>query len=192
MELHQRKLFSRQHFKFDNTTLHISTWSMVTGTKEWSVRLDEVGHRYDVRQGGFFSNGCLFSVSVIILSTLVIIHLPIVTTLVVLTIAMAPMLLGRMINHHNYVEIPSKRGPVLIGYTKAEKPRTDEFITGLLQASKKYLVWKYGTVDADLNAERQFENLWWLRNNEMITEEEYNQLKATLKESLAKTGRANA
>jgi hypothetical protein len=186
MELKQRRLFSRQSFAFDNTTLRVSTWSLVTGTTEWSVRLDEIAYRYDVRQMGLFSNGCLFSVAIIILSTMVIISLPVITALVVLVIAMTPLLLGRVINRYNYLGIPSRRGPILIGYSKKEKQQADEFVTGLLQAAKKYMVWKYGTVDADLNTERQFENFWWLRKNEMITEDEYGQLKAKLKESLRK------
>jgi hypothetical protein len=186
MELVQRKLFSKQEFKFDDTNLYLSTWSLVTGLKKWSLKLDEVGHRQDVRQMGIFSNGCLFSVGAIILSTLIIIQLPLVTTLIVLAIAFTPMMVGRFVNHYNYIEIHTKRGPVLVGYNKKEKEKVDAFIAALREASKKYMLWKYGTIDADLPQSKLIENLWWLRNNEIITDEEYLQLKTKLKDTLAK------
>jgi hypothetical protein len=186
MELIQRKLFSRQEFKFDNTTLHLSTWSLITGLKSWSLKLDEIGHRKDVRQMGLFSNGCLFSVAVIILSTLVIIQLPLLTTLIVLAIAFTPMIIGRFTNHYNYIQLHTRRGPVFIGYSKKEKERVDTFLSGLREASKKFMLWKYGTVDVDIPQEKLMENFWWLRNNEIITEEEYLQLKTKLKDTLAK------
>jgi hypothetical protein len=187
MELNQRRLFSRQQFKCDENTLHISTWSLFTGTKDWSVRLDEIGFRYDVRQMGIFSNGCLFAVAIVIISTLVIIELPLLTALIVLIISMTPLILGRTINSYNYMQIPTRRGTVLIGYSKKEKLKADEFIVSLKETIKKYMIWKYGTIDPDLNFQKQVENFWWLRNNEIITEDEYAQLKSKLKEDIQKS-----
>ena len=188
MELIQKKLFSRQEFRFDDTALFVNTKNLITGTKQWSVKLDEIGFRQDVRQMGIFTNGCLFSTFVIILSTLIIIHLAFLTALVVLILAMTPMMLGRLINRFNYIQLHTKRGPLAIGYGRSEKQKADEFIMSLKEASKKYMLWKYATLDEDINPEKQIENFWWLRNNEIITDEEYIQLKSKLKSTFQNKG----
>jgi hypothetical protein len=73
-----------------------------------------------------------------------------------------------------------------IGCGKAQKQKADAFIIGLKEASRKYMLWKYATLDEDIPAEKQIENLWWLRNNEIITDEEYLELKSQLKNTLPK------
>jgi hypothetical protein len=180
MELKQRKFFSSQTLRFDDTTLYISTWSVVTGTKQWSLKLDEISHSHTVRQLGLFANGCLFAIFIVILCTMVIIQMPFVTILVILAIAMTPLFLGRLMHNYNFIQIETRKEPVLIGYSKREKVEADHFVTGLTGAAKKYLRWKYGTPDADLNRDKQIENFWWLRNHAVITDEEFQQLKSKL------------
>jgi hypothetical protein len=102
MELIQKKLFSRQEFRFNENTLSVYTKDLITGTKQWSVKLDEIGFRQDVRHLGIFKNGFIFSIFAITLC-FVIINLSFFTFLVLLSIAMAPFFLGRTVGHYTYL-----------------------------------------------------------------------------------------
>jgi hypothetical protein len=181
MELKQRRLFSEQHFRFDDSTLHLFTSNLVSGKRAWSVRLDEINPSYTVRQIGLFSNGCLSATAVIIVSTLLIVSLPWLTSLIVLVISLTPLFIGRLVHNYNYIQFETKRGPFLIGYSKSQKTEADRFVASLQAACAKYLKWKYGTPDPDLNKEKQIENFWWLRNHGVISDQEYGELKSVLK-----------
>lgn len=181
MELNQRRLFSRHCFSFDRTTLRVKTTNLFTGTSEWSVRLDEIDFQQSIRKMDLFSNGCLMAVALITLSTVAIANFSFATGFIVFVISLTPLILGRLLNQDRYIQINTKKGLLLIGNSKKDKARNSEFLAALKNASKKYLTWKYGTVDADLSFEKQIENYWWLRNNEIITEEEYGKLKDELK-----------
>jgi len=75
---------------------------------------------------------------------------------------------------------------VLEGVVRDFKDRDQgiQFANQLIQASKNYLKKKYGFVDEDLPSEMQFKNYLWLWQNDIITQEEYTELKRRLKDLL--------
>jgi hypothetical protein len=186
MKLEQRSFLSRKVFEFDQRTLTISTWDLVDGAKEWSVQLDEISHRYDARGMVVFSGGCLSLFGISALSTLLIINAGWETLLILLLIALIPIVFGRHLNLYSYFEMGTARGTISIIQTNPSREKVLEFMNGLISASKQFLIWKYGTVDPDFSQEKQVENFRWLRNNGIISDEEYENLKATLKDKIKK------
>lgn len=61
------------------------------------------------------------------------------------------------------------------------KEEVDRFVQELIKRSRKILVDKYGKVDPDLPEEAQFSQFAWLKNRDVITEEEYERLKQEYK-----------
>ena len=181
MKLQQRRIFERDTLTLTEKELIIKTQNLITGKREWSVRLDEVSLQHNTRDIGVFSNGCLFSVVAIVTCTAFISLLSLTTTAIIIAVSVAPIILGRMANYTNYTQINTTRGYIAVSISRRNKKQAEEFLAALKDASKKYLCWKYGTVDPDLPFERQIENYWWLRNNAIISDEEYKQLKEQLK-----------
>jgi len=181
MKLEQHRLFERNTLTLTEKELIITTQNLITGKREWSVRLDEVSLQHNTRDIGVFSNGCLLSVVAIVTCSALMSLLSVTTTVIIIFISVTPIILGRMANYTNYTQINTTRGYIAVSISRRNKEQAEEFLAALKDASKKYLCWKYGTVDPDLSFERQIENYWWLRNNAIISDEEYRQLKEQLK-----------
>ena len=115
------------------------------GTEQWSVGLDEISQDHRIRQIGLFKNGCLFTVAVIALASLIMINLPLLVSAMVFLAAMAPLLIGRLLHNYNYIQVETKRGPFLIGYSRSQRADADAFLSALKEASRSYFRWRYGT-----------------------------------------------
>lgn len=154
---------------------------MFSGSREWSVRLDEIDHRYSIRKSGVMANGCLSVILIVVVSTLLIIRMDLVMIVVAVLVIFILIVVGRFTGHSHYIELQTKRGSIIIPRDAAD---AEEFVKAVIKASRQYLIWKYGTVDRHLNREKQIENFWWLRNNGIITDEEYKGLTDKLNEIL--------
>ncbi len=55
-----------------------------------------------------------------------------------------------------------------------------EFLDQLKKSASDYLKFKYATIDRDLPVEGQIQNLNWLKSRNILTEEEYEQIKLKL------------
>ena len=187
MRFDQKNLFCKRSYEYDRSILTVTTWDLFTGLKKWTLRLDEISHRYEARTFTSPYNGCLIYFLIFSLAAFLILNISWVVSLIVGVVAVTPLILGRFVNYFNYFEIQTKRGPLLIRQNRFNKVQAEAFITGLIQASKQYLIWRYGTIDPDYSREKQIENFRWLRNNDIISDEEYDNLKARLNEVLKKT-----
>lgn len=186
MKLEQRGFLAWKKFEYDQRTLKVFSWDIVSGSKEWSVQLDEISHRYDVRRRGFFSGGCLLAVLIFVLSTLLILNTSWQLSLITMLVILIPSLFGGTINLYRYIELNTKRGSIILKQSSPSNKTVSEFVDGLINASKQYLIWKYGTTDPDFSKDKQIENYRWLRNNGIIADQEYENLKATLFAKLKK------
>lgn len=181
MKLQQRRLFEQETLTLTDKELTITTQNLITGKSEWSVRLDEVSLQHNTRNIGIFSMGCLFAFVAVVVCIAAMSFLSYTAIVILVVIASTPIILGRIANYTNYTQINTKRGYITVSISRKNKKQAEEFLAALREASKRYLCWKYGSVDPDLPFERQVENYWWLRNNAIISDEEYHQLKEQLK-----------
>jgi len=62
------------------------------------------------------------------------------------------------------------------------KKEMEDFIAEILKRSRKVLLDKFGKIDPDLPEETQINNLYWLKNRGLISEDKYEELKQEYKE----------
>ena len=65
---------------------------------------------------------------------------------------------------------------------RPSKKEMEDFIEEIIKRSRKILLEKFGKIDPDLPEETQINNLYWLKNRGIISEEEYEELKLEYKE----------
>ena len=65
-------------------------------------------------------------------------------------------------------------------FTKQNRQGVIDFANQIIEASNKYLLTKYGRIDPALPTDPQIQNIQFLRNREIISEEDYESLKNQL------------
>jgi hypothetical protein len=79
------------------------------------------------------------------------------------------------------IVVNSKSTPILFLKNRPNEVEVLEFIEELQNRIKAFLKWKYGNLDQDLPFDLQIKNYRWLRNQEVISDDEYDQLCQDLK-----------
>jgi len=69
---------------------------------------------------------------------------------------------------------------IILYFTKSNKAQVNEFIDNVFKAANSFLLAKYQKIDKALPIEPQLDNIQFLRNREIISEEEYEALKDRL------------
>ncbi len=86
-----------------------------------------------------------------------------------------------IIGRTNFLFIETVNGlPIKLFNNKSNKSALDQFLKKFKQKIKAYLKTKYTEIDKDVAKETQLENLFWLKNNKIISKQEYESLKAGL------------
>ncbi len=87
----------------------------------------------------------------------------------------------------NFVVFETKRKRRLeFAYTNSTKDEVFIFTDKIIENIKVLLISKYGTIDSDIPFDNQIINLSWLKNNDIITDEVFENMKKTLKASFKK------
>src|SRR5690606_4577876 len=79
-----------------------------------------------------------------------------------------------------YLIPTAKNGYLEIFKTKPNKEKTEAFVNELDNRINQYLRSKYGTIDTDMPTEPQLLNLQWLKEREVISADEFENLKSKL------------
>lgn len=76
------------------------------------------------------------------------------------------------------ITIESNSGqPIVLRYTKNSEREIREFSDLLITKSKNYIICKYSKVDRDLPVDNQLYNIEYLRNNNLISDSRFEELK---------------
>lgn len=156
--------------------------------KEWTTHLDALGHdliyqsatrRRFYIMASVIAAFLVFITICLFLSDDIMGNLPVVIgSYLIFGIIMASSLLS-----------PLKKEIHLVGGTVnltffQDSPsalEVDKFIGELIRLSKQLLLKKYATIDAELPESTMFNQLNWLKNRDLISEEEYQELKQQYK-----------
>lgn len=185
MKLVQKQGSRKNEFELKDNTLYIKTKSMGE-KKEWSVEVEYIG---DERFYKTYSRlgprivGSIFLL-VALISTVgfslekdwsngdnigaLILGLVLFGGLGLLAF-LAPM--------RNELILTGGAAQVMFLLDSPSKEEMENFIAEIVKRSRKALLDKYGKIDVDLPEETQFNNLYWLKNKGLISEEEYQDLK---------------
>lgn len=188
MILKQKQGGKRKEFELlNNTTLRIMEKDSGE-LKEWTVNLDSIGYNLiyqsATRKRAYIMSSFLAAFLVFITISLfmsddfignlpVVIGSYLILGFIIALSAIAPLkkeihLVGGNVNLTFFQGSPSKE-------------EVNEFISEMIRLSKQQLLNKYAKIDPELPEETMYNQLHWLKNRDLITEEEYNELKSEYK-----------
>lgn len=173
------------HWELTDSELLIKRTNLFSGSVQRTLRLDEVSHRYEIQESNFSSLN-FFAFFLVIIFVYLLSYADNALILAVLVLFASPVLLGYYFANHKAIMLSAKNEPLTFFFQKKDQVAVEAFVREIIQSSKKYLIWKYGQVDADLDKNLQIRNYKWLRDNAIINDEEYQSLKSQLKEVLQK------
>jgi hypothetical protein len=186
MDLHQRKLFTVREFSFKENGLHLKVKNLAS-SYEVEIPFEEINLKKIIRQkktdsviiivGIFF--GLIFILNFIFRiignSTLSW------DAIIVLFVFTALSGLIAYINTKKQILLPTSNNGLLEIYDgRPSKEISEKFIFDLTSKSNIYLKNKYGKIDRDLPVEPQLANLVWLKEREILNNDEFEDLKNNL------------
>ncbi len=184
MILKQKQGGKRKEFELiNNTDLRIKE-KQSGELKEWTVKLDMIGHNLvyqeATRKRFYIMSSSLVAFLIFITIALymsddftgnlpVVIGVYIIIASIILLSLLSPLkneihLVGGSVNLTFFKENPSP-----------EAVKT--FINEIIRLSKQQLLNKYAKIDPELPEETVFTQLNWLKNRDLLTEDEYQELK---------------
>lgn len=181
--LSQKRFFKKAIFELSEKSLKISNQQLFRGKRERVLRLDEIGHKYEIQQSSTITSNFL-TIFFLIFIFFLIPFLPSIfesniISLFLLSLFFIPILLGILLQE-KVILLQAKAEPLVFFWSKKDKAEIELFVNEIIQHSKRFLVWKFGQPDKDLPKDKQIDNFKWLRDNLVITEEEYQVLKQQL------------
>lgn len=190
MKLVQKQGSRKNEFLLTGNTLHIKTKSMGE-IKEWSVDVEYIGEERFYKtysQLGPRIIGTIFLITMVIS----VIGFSLekdwsngdnIGALVLGVVLFGGLgLLAFLAPMRNEVHLVGGAAQVMFLLNSPSKEEMESFIQEIIKRSRKRLLEKYGKIDADIPEETQFNNLYWLKNRGLISEEEYEELKQEYKE----------
>ena len=186
MNLEQKQGLKRREFELTGNRLKIIHKS-VSEFKQWNVNIEEIGDEIHIdkktRKGAIIVAGCLLGFGTLFfvinkyvndeLTLNIFIGLGIMYLFIGLMILISPQkselnIIGGMRTVSFFLESPSQN-------------EVETFANNIIQESKKIILDKYSKVDADIPEETMINQLLWLRNRAIITEDEFERKKEEYK-----------
>jgi len=190
MKLIQKQGSRKNEFELKENTLFIKTKSMGE-RKEWSVDLEYIGeervYKTFSRLGPRIIGVIFFLVSII---SVVGIFLEKdwssgdnIGALIFGVVLFGGLgLLAFFAPMRNELYLVGGAAQVMFLLNSPSKEEMEKFIEEIIRRSRKVLLDKYGKIDIDLPEETQMNNLYWLKNRGIISDEEYEELKQEYKQ----------
>ncbi len=181
--LKQRRGFETRSFSLTPSSLNVE-YKTIREVVKKTVRLDEIGIRIQF-QGDNIMVGKVLTIifSIVPFVTLLLYFLfpkIIDTQIMFWTILFCLFFVGISIakNHRDDVVITGGAENIFFYRKKPREEAVMEFIEQILAASKKYKRFKHANLNLDVSEEIFIEKLRWLIHEEVITDAEFNELKA--------------
>jgi hypothetical protein len=182
MRLTQKQGLKRREFELIGNRLKI-THKSVSEFKQWNVNIEEIGDEIHIdkytRKGAVIVAGCLLGFGTLFfvinkyvndeLTLNIFIGLGIIYLFIGLVILISPIkselnIIGGMRTISFFLESPSQI-------------EVETFANNLIRESKKIMFDKYSRVDSDIPEETMMNQLLWLRNRGIISDDEFERKK---------------
>jgi hypothetical protein len=177
MIFNNRRNFTRQKFQLKRTSLGISRKNLFDEV-EYEISLEQISNKKKVE----ILTGNLFFIGIFLFAFgLCFVFGGIIEAAAILTLIAAVLVVAALINKKKVVTITTYEGDDIVLYFNSKnKQEVIEFSKRIIESSNNFLLNKYNKIDRDLPLEPQFNNIEFLRNREIITEEQYETLKNQL------------
>ena len=187
MILKQKQGYRRYEYELVDKTIKVK-YTTEGKTKEWSVRLEDIGdsisyESHTRRWAYIFSS--LITAFLIFLTIFLFMsddfngNLPIVVGSYLIFGGLIPLLLLKPLKKEMHII----GGMITLTFFQ-NSPTVEEaekFVNELIKRSRLLLVEKYGKIDPDLPEDTMMNQLNWLKNRNIISEQRYEQLKRDYK-----------
>lgn len=180
----QKYFYGKRELELYENEITIRITHFVVGKVEHSIKLIDINNKIDYRRINYTDRGCIIvGITYVLMFALLSVGLNIEYYWSILIIALF-LIWAVMINKilgDQYLEIRTKTEPIKIHINRWTEEKGREFLQRVIAESRKYLRSKYMFMDKDLSFESQIENYRWLLINDIISENEYEELKKKLK-----------
>ena len=188
MVLNQKQGLTRREFELRDNVLKIKSESPFGDVKEWSVKVENLGEDKFYQSNsktGITIFACLLCAFVFFMTVAFLVDTDKAQNIWVL-LAIYALFGGPAI----WIFLtPVKKEIHLLGGSSQvsflrdcpSQQIVEKFIDELIQKTRKLLIEKYSRIDPDLPEDTQMNQLNWLKNKDLISEETYEQLKLEYK-----------
>jgi F0F1-type ATP synthase assembly protein I len=183
MILKQKQGGKRKEFEIMNGTSLRIREKESGEMKEWTINLDSIGHNLVYQSAtrkrlyimsAFLSAFLVFITVALFLSDDFMGNLPVV----IVSYLVFGLIIGLCFFSPLKKEIHLVGGVTITFFQDSpSSEEVDKFIGKIIRLSKKNLLHKYGRIDTDLPEETMMTQLNWLKNRDLLTEEEFRELK---------------
>lgn len=187
MKLEQKRGLQRRSFEVIGDKLKV-IYQTSSETREWTVNIEAIGHdtliEKSSRKGRIILGGFFFAFGIFFIAINLADKQSTLSVWAWIVIGLFYLLLGSLI-----FIFPAKKEIHLIGgasqltfiLDNPSREHVDLFVKELIEKSKRILLDRYAKVDPDLPEDTMMNQLNWLRNRTLITEDEYIRLKKDYK-----------
>ena len=186
MKLVQRKLFAVREFTLNEGYLNLKSRNL-TSSEELNITYEEIDIPNLIKQK---QTDNILLIITVVFSVILVINLSnpanyedqgLIGVAIFLFILALICGLFTYVKSKNILLIPTmKNGFLEMFRSKPSQNKVDEFINELDNRINQYLRSKYGTIDTDMPTDPQLSNLQWLKDREVITSKEFENLKSQL------------
>lgn len=182
MNFKNRQRFTKQALQLKQSSLHIHRKNFFDEI-EYDVSFEQIGNKKKIQV--LTSN--LFYIGIFIfVFGLCFVLASIPETAAVLVFLSSIFIVVAFFTKTKTITVATYQGEdIVLFFNNTNKQEVSEFADLIIESSNNFLFRKYGKIDKDLPIEPQLDNIEFLRNREVITEEQY----VTLKNQLL--GRSN-
>lgn len=178
MTFNNNRRFTRQAFDILSSSLKIDRKGLLDRI-EYEIPFDNIHNKKKI-QTQINNNLVITGLFFFVFSFLFLLGTAEELTAIFLSIGVI-FVLTAFINRKKTVTIATYTGDeITLYFNNKNKEDVVEFSDKIIEASNNYLMKKYGKIDRALPVEQQIDNLQFLRNREIITENHYEALKDEL------------
>lgn len=176
--MNNRKLFKKQEFEILGSSLKVKK-SNLLDSSEYEISFEQIHNKKKVQTT---TNNNLLVIAFTLLVIGLLFQLGPNTEVSITILIFAAIFLGcALVSRQKVITIPTYSGETIeLFFNRRTKANLLDFSDRIIAASNSFLLNKYGKVDRALPLEGQLANINFLRDREIITDEEYERLKNNL------------
>ena len=178
MTFYNKRYLTRQSFEIKKSSLKIERKNMFNSI-EYEIPFDHIGNK--IKTETIINNNLIIvGIFFFVFSFLFQLGVNEELTIIFLVIGLVFIILP-FINEKKVVSISTIDGQnIELYFSSINKQEVTHYANEIISASENYLLKKYSKVDRTLPIEPQLENIQYLLNREIITEEKFESLKTQL------------
>ena len=167
--------YNYYEYTLKDKSLEVYHWNFFQGGNRYTINLNDIEYHYETKYQSIWRPNYLGIYFLIIIYAILELRLAELAFILLLILGLLLLVKSKVIILH------AKPKPLVFSCWSTSPEQIESFIEEIIQSSKNYFRWKYGQADKDLPFEKQIQNYKWLRDIEVIDDEEYLELKQNLK-----------